>query len=151
MINISGFGLSAQIVGDSTFPTGFLLTEFADDADPLDSPDLETAEAAMGGNGDMVVWSKPMGIEMSFNVIPSSQGDINLSVLLNANRIAKGKNSAKDKIGIVVTYPDGSTVNMSSGVIISGPIVPPVSSSGRLKSHMYKFKFEQVTKTAATN
>lgn len=147
MINISAFTFAAQITASSTFPNGFAVTEFADDADPMDTPDLDAADTAMGLNGDMIIWSRPQGIEVSLNVIPSSVGDTNLDVLLNANRIAKGKTGAKDNVGIVFTYPSGLIITMSSGCIISGPMLPQVSSAGRLKTRMYRFRFEQISKT----
>jgi hypothetical protein len=147
MLNISGFGLSARIIASKTFPNGFTLTEFADDADPLDTPDLDAADTAMGLNGDLVVWSRPQGIEISTNVIPTSPGDTNLDILLNANRVAKGKASAKDVISIVFTYPSGLVVTMNSGLIISGAMLPQVASAGRLKTRMYRFRFEQITKS----
>jgi len=147
MINVSGFGLEARITGSVTFPNGFTLTEFADDADPLSSPDLVAADTAMGLNGDMVVWSRAQGIEVTTNVIPTSDGDVNLSVLLDANRIAKGKKSARDQVSIVWTYPSGLVVTMSKGVILSGPILPQVATAGRIKSQAYHFRFEQITKS----
>jgi hypothetical protein len=81
------------------------------------------------------------------NVIPTSPGDENLAALLNANRIGKGKQSARDVIGIVYTYPNGMIVNMSPGVIISGSIVPQVASAGRIKTRLYRFRFENITKS----
>lgn len=147
MQNISGFGLSAQIVASVTYPNGFAVTAFADDADPLDTPDLEVADSAMGLNGDMVVWSRPQGIEISLNIIPNSPDDDNLDVLLNANRVAKGKVGARDIIQIVLSYPDGRNATMSSGIMISGPVTPAVASAGRMKTRMYRFRFEQITKT----
>jgi hypothetical protein len=147
MINISGFGLTARIVASKTFPNGFALTEFADDADPLDSPDLTAADTGMGLNGDLVVWTRPQGIEVVTSVIPTSPGDTNLDILLNANRVAKGKSSAKDVITIVWTYPSGLVVTMNPGIIISGPMMPSVASAGRLKTRTYHFRFEQITKS----
>jgi hypothetical protein len=147
MVNISGFGLSAQVIASSTFPNGFQVTAFADDADPLDSPDLQAADTAFGLNGDMLIWSRPAGIEISINVIPDSPDDKNLYALLDANRVAKQKNGARDTVGIVFTYPSGQVVNTSKGAIISGPMLNQVASSGRLKTHMYRFRFEQISKT----
>lgn len=147
MQNISGFGLSAQINASVTFPNGFTLTEFADDTDPLDSPDIQIADKAFGLNGDMVVWSRPAGIEVTFGVIPRSQGDQNLAVLAEANRVAKNKRGARDVVGIVWTYPDGMIVNCSPGVMITGAIIPQVSNAGRIKTRLYHFVFENVSKT----
>lgn len=151
MINISGFGLTAQIVGSKTFPSGFTLTDFADDADPLDSPDFQAADTASGLNGDLIVWSKANGIELAVNVIPTSVGDDNLDALLDANRNGKGKSSAQDIVDIVFTYPNGQRVSCSNGVIIVGPMLPSVAGSGRLKTRQYRFKFEKVTKSKGTS
>lgn len=147
MQNISGFGLSARITASVTFPNGFDLSEFADDTDPLDSPDLEIAESGFGLNGDMVVWSRPTGIEVTFGVIPRSTGDQNLAILAEANRVAKNKRGARDQIGIVWTYPDGMIVNCSPGIMVTGAIIPQVSNAGRIKTRMYRFRFESVSKT----
>lgn len=149
MQNISGFGLSGRLTASATFPSGFQITEWADDADPLDSPDLVLAETGMGLNGHMVTWSKPGGIEITLGVIPSSESDTNLDVLAQANRVANGKRGARDVINIVLTYPSGDVVTMATGVITSAPMASPVQSSGRMKSHMYKFVFEQVSKVKA--
>ena len=147
MQNISGFGLSAQITASVTFPNGFTTTEFADDADPLDSPDLEVADSAFGLNGDMVVWSRPVGIEMTMNMIPFSIGDQNLAALVEANRVAKNKFGARDTIGIVWTYPNGMILNASPGILITGSVVPQVATVGRVKTRLYRFRFESVSKT----
>jgi len=150
MINISGFGLVAQITASNTFANGFTLSDFADDADPLDSPDFTAADTGYGLNGDMVVWSRANGIEISMNVIPTSAGDVNLDILLDANRVGKNKTSARDTVGIVFSYPNGQTVTCSSGVIVSGAILPQVAGSGRLKTRMYRFRFEKITKANAS-
>jgi hypothetical protein len=147
MENISGFGLVAQIVASSTFPNGFTVTQFADDADPLDSPDLTVADTAFGLNGDMIIWTRPVGIEITINVIPTSVDDMNLSALVDANRIGKGKQSARDTVGIVFNYPNGMIVNMSPGVVITGSIVPQVASAGRIKTRSYHFRFQNITKS----
>jgi len=149
-IIVSAFGLSAHIIASKTFPNGFILTEFADDADPLDSPDFQAADTASGLNGDMLVWSKAGGIEIAVNVIPTSPGDDNLDALLDANRNGKNKSSAQDAIGIVFTYPTGQRVICADGVILSGPMLPQVAGSGRLKTRLYRFKFEKVTKSKVT-
>lgn len=147
MQNISGFGLSAQITASSTFPNGFTLTEYADDTDPLDSPDLAIADVAFGLNGDMVIWSRPAGIHVTFGVIPRSPGDQNLAALAEANRVAKNKRGARDVVGIIWTYPDGMIVNCSPGAILTGAVIPQVASNGRIKTRMYQFVFENVSKT----
>lgn len=147
MLNISGFGLSAQVTASKSFPSGFTVTAFADNADPLESPDLEAADTAMGLNGDMIVWSRPALIEITMSVIPTSPEDQNLAALLDANRVGKNKQSARDVVGIVWNYPSGMIVNCSPGIIIAGSLVPVITSEGRVKTRQYRFKFESVSKT----
>ena len=145
--NVSGFGLTAQIVADTTFPNGVTITAFADDADPLDSPDFTAADTAFGLNGDMIVWSRANGIEIAINVIPTTEDDDNLDALLDANRVGKNKSSSRDSVEIIFTYPNGQRANCSSGVIVSGAILPQVAGSGRIKTRQYRFRFEQITKS----
>lgn len=149
-INISAFGLTAQLVASTTFPNGVTIGDFADDTDPLDSPDFTAADTAYGLNGDMITWSRANGIEIAMGVIPTSDSDDNLDAVLDANRVGKGKTSARDKIDVVFTYPNGQRVTCSSGVIVTGSILPPVASSGRLKSRVYRFRFEKITKSKVT-
>lgn len=147
MQNISGFGLSATIFATTTFPTGVTITEFADDADPLDTPELDLADVAMGLNGDMITWSRPQGIEVTINVIATSEDDTNLAQIFEANRIGKGKTSAQDQITAAFAYPQGGQANCSPGVMVTGTALPAVQSSGRYKSRAYRFKFENITKS----
>jgi len=142
--DISGFGLRLQVVASNTFPAGFEVTQFADDADPFDSPALPVRDKAMGLNGDLVTWGKATPVGATLSVIPNSDDDLNLSVLLEANRVGKGKQSARDVVTITAIYPDGSTTNFTQGVITDGPPAPSVASAGRLKSKTYTFAFENV-------
>lgn len=150
MEDISIFGLEANIVASKTFPNGVNITAFANDGDPLDSPDLEIAEMAMGPNGDTVTWTKPQLVEISTTVIPQSHDDVNLQTLVDANRVAKGKTSARDVITIVWTYPNGMKVTCSEGKVVTGPVVQSGTSEGKAKSKRYAFKFGQVVRTNPT-
>lgn len=150
MINVSGYGLKGRVIASNTFPAGFSVEAFADDADPLDSPDFTASDTASALNGDLVVWNRAAGIEVAFNVIPTSDDDINLSTVLEANRVGKGKRGARDVISITTIYPSGMVVNYSKGVIISGSLIPAVASAGRLKTRQYRFRFEQVNKSGET-
>lgn len=149
MEDISVFGLSANVVASTTFPNGVTVTSFADDGDPLDSPEIDIADMSMGPNGDTITWSRPQLIEISMNLIPQSDDDTNMTVLQDANRVAKGKTSAKDVISITWTYPDGSTVTASGGKMVTAPVVQSGTSAGRMKSKRYAFKFGSVTRQNA--
>lgn len=140
--DISGFGLVITIRASVTYPIGLIVQDFADDSDPFDAPVMTVAEAAMGLNGDLVKWSKPEAIPVNISVIPGSPSDIGLRVLLDQNRVSKGKTSARDIITAIAVYPNGQIVRMSNGIIASGPIANSVASAGRLKSNTYGFLFE---------
>ena len=118
MINVSGFGASIRLVASNTFPNGVTLSDFADDADPIDAPDLQISEAAMGLNGDLVVWNRANPLEVGVNIIPTSESDVNLDVLAAANRVGKRKNSAKDVITLVLTYPSGMVITLNKGTFV---------------------------------
>lgn len=146
MENISGYGIRGQLLASNTFPAGFSITEFADDSDPLDVPSLQINDKSMGINGDLLTWSKANPLAININVIPNGADDINLSILLEANRVAKNKISSRDNITLVLSYPDGHIVTLSQGTITDGTFISPVQSSGRLKSKNYSFAFENVIK-----
>ena len=81
MENIGGFGFKAILTASETFPVGIQLTQFADDADPFDSPVIKIRDTAMGLNGDLLAWGKAVPIPITFNIIPHSDDDLNLSVI----------------------------------------------------------------------
>jgi hypothetical protein len=142
MQNISGFGLSVNIIASKSFPVALYLTEFADDADPLDIPNTQIADKAMGLNGDLVPWSKANPLIVNISVIPESDDDTNLAILLEANRVGRGKTSARDEITLNAVFPSGRFITYLKGAITDGPVASSVSSAGRLKSKTYSFCFE---------
>lgn len=142
MENISGFGLQINILASNTFPVGLLITEFADDADPFDLPSLQIADSAMGLNGDLISWAKANPIKVTLSVIPGSFSDINLAILMEANRVGRGKIGARDIITMTGIYPSGSFITLTNGIITDGIPGNAVSSAGRLKSKTYNFSFE---------
>lgn len=142
MQNISGFGLSINIVASKTFPVGLYIDQFADDTDPTDLTNLQIADKAMGLNGDLIIWSKPNPITINVSVIPGSFADINLAILLEANRVGRGKIGARDVLIMNVNYPAGNFIILQNGAITDGPVASSVASSARLKSKTYSFAFE---------
>lgn len=147
MNDISVFGLRVQLQASQTFPSGISLTQFADDADPFDTPTMQIRDKAMGVNGDLITWAKATPITLSLSVVPNSDDDRNLAVLFEANRVGKGKQGARDIINVTAIYPDGRTVSFTQGVITDGMPANSPSSAGRLKSKTYQFAFENVNRT----
>ena len=147
MQDISAFGIRVRLVASVTFPAGIDITQFADDADSLDVPQQQIADKAMGVNGDLIVWSTANPLLTTLNVIPASEDDRNLSVLLEANRVARGKRSARDTITLTAVYPDGRTQTWSQGKITDGIPGNALASSGRMKSKPYMFACESLNRS----
>lgn len=142
MQDVSATGVKITVLTVPTFPQGFEVSEFADNADPLDFPPTQIADYGMGVNGDLVTWTKPVPLEITLNVIPNTDADKNLGILYDMNRAAKGKISAQDLVTLVASYPDGTRKIFSNGKLISGVPANGVSSDGRIKTKEYKFVFE---------
>lgn len=142
MQNVSGTGMKIIVMGSVIFPAGIMVTHFADDADPFDVPSIQLADKAMGLNGDLVVWAKPNPIDVTISVIPGSESDINLAVLAEANRPARGKTPTGDVITLTRILPDGKTVVLTPGRLTNAPPALSVASAGRQKSSAYTFTFE---------
>lgn len=142
MADISGYGLRIQLVASVTFPAGITLTQFADDADPIDNPSQQLRDKAMGLNGDLVTWSKANPILATLNLIPGSDDDRNMQVLAEANRVGKGKRATRDVIIMAIIYPDDSVITLTNGVITDAMMSNSVTSAGKLKSKAYSFAFE---------
>lgn len=146
MQNLSGFGLQVRVIASKTYPSGFTVTEFADDADPFKFTELQINDTAMGMNGDLISWTKMSPIEFSLSVLAKSDADKNLAVVFEANRAARGKKSAKDIITIVGVYPDGSTITLTPGVVSKGMPGNGLAQTGRFSSKTYTFLFEGMSR-----
>ena len=141
--DISGANTVVNIVASVTFPTGLPITQFADDADPLDMASIKIADTAMGLNGDLLVWGKAAKLPAVLNVIPGGPDDINLQILADQNRVAQGKTSAGDVITMTIIYPDGSLVTLINGRMTDAMFGKSIASgSFRLKTKSYAFEFQ---------
>lgn len=145
--DITAFGLRVIVFASVTFPSGLIISQFADDADPLDTPSIKVADVGMGLNGDLIGWSKATPVPVTLNVVPNSEDDLNLAVLLENNRVGKGKLSVRDVINMTVIYPDGRTASFLQGKITDGMPSNSAASSGRFKSKPYQFAFENTVRT----
>lgn len=145
--DISGFGLQVVLFASRTFPSGISITQFADDADPLDQESIQIADKAMGLNGDLVKWSKANPYTPVLNIIPNSIDDTNLAALFEANRPSRGKIPAGDVLTMVILYPQGDQLVLSGGLMTDGMPVPSVASAGRMKTKSYAFAFETATRS----
>lgn len=140
--DISGFGLTVNIIASNTLPIGATITQFADDSDPADMASVTIAETAMGLNGDLVVWAKAIPLPVVLSVIPGGPDDLILQVLADANRVAQGKSSAADNITMTIIYPDESVTTFTGGRMLTAMFGKSVAGSGRLKTRQYGFTFQ---------
>ncbi|MDE1483402.1 phage tail fiber protein [Xenorhabdus bovienii] len=149
MNDVSATGLSLVIQATKTFPSGIQITQFADDADPLDLPAVDIAQTGMDINGNLTVWSTPTPQTVTINVLAGSEEDENLSILLEANTAKRGRRHAGDVITLVASYGDGSTTTARNGKITNGSRGNSAASAGRLKSKQYTFVFQDFDRTRA--
>lgn len=147
MYDISAIGLSMRLIASRTLPTGITITEFADDSDPFDLPSMDIATPAMNINGDLVVFSAPTPIQITINLIAGSQADENLAIIFDANRPGRNKRHAGDIITLVKLLPDGGSLSLTDGKIISGTPGISVTSGGRYKAKTYGFAFQGLSRT----
>lgn len=141
MRDISGFGTSLTIVATQSFPIGFNVKDLADDTDPIDAREVELFGYDVMFDGSLFSFDKGTGIEVAIAVIPGSESDINLKILLQAKKGGINLLSLPDVTSMLINYPDGGRVGLTLGTMISGPLADSVSSSGRRKSNVYKFVF----------
>ncbi|MDE9437366.1 hypothetical protein KKI95_15880 [Xenorhabdus bovienii] len=149
MNDVSATGLSLVIQATKTFPSGIQITQFADDADPLDLPAVDIAQTGMDINGNLTVWSTPTPQTVTINVLAGSEEDENLSILLEANTAKRGRRHAGDVITLVASYGDSSTTTARNGKITNGSRGNSAASAGRLKSKQYTFVFQDFDRTRA--
>jgi hypothetical protein len=141
--NISGFGLRVNLICIPTFPAGLNITQLANDTDPFDIPEIQIAERKMGLNGDLIINSVSNPIDISLAVVANTPDDQSLGRLFNANFNRKGKViTVQDLITMTAIYPDGSSLTLINGILMSGMLGQSVASGGGFKTKVYKFTFE---------
>lgn len=142
MADVSATGLTVTVFATKTFPAGVTLSQFADDADPLDIPEIEIVADGMNVNGELVTWNTPKPIYVALNVIADTEDSENLDIIFDGNRAAYKKTAIRDKITLCVNYPDGKRKTLTGGRPKAYVPSTGVASSGRKKSKLYRFVFE---------
>ena len=108
-------------------------------------PAVVMAESGMGINGDLLVWNKPVKLDISISVVPGGADDENLAILATANRTGKGLANARDVITMTAMYADGRTTTLSEGFITGAVLINAAQTAGRMKTKTYSFTFEKKT------
>ncbi len=147
MTDISVLGGKIRLIFSQSFPVGFDVTQFSDDQDPFDFPDLTIAESAMGVNGNLVTYSVANPVELNIAVIPDWTGDArNLAIAFDNNRPGANKLAVRDVVTAIITTADNLIVSLINGKMMSGVSLPSGQSSGRYKTLSFKFHFENYTR-----
>lgn len=141
MIDVSGFGTGITVVALQSFPMGFTVSQFADDVDPIEAKEVAAVGYEMLFDGSPFFYDKASVVEVKVGVIPGSDDDINLKILLQVKKGTTSILPISDLTTMVVTYPDGGRVILSNGSIISGPFLDSIQASGRRKGNTYTFVF----------
>lgn len=147
MNNISGHGTKITIASLQTFPLGFNVDQFTDDRDPVDISDDEVAGVIKTYDGDVFTYTKANPVYVSIAVIPGSQDDKNLRILLAAKRAVSQISVFNDLTTMVISYPNGNKVVFAKGSILTGPPADSITSQGRRKGNVYRFVFSAYNET----
>lgn len=149
MIDIGAYGLSINVVALQSFPMGFSLSEFADDADPLVVEETEPFGYELLFDGDIFSFDKASVIKLSVTVIAGSEDDTNLRLLLQSKKGSKSILPVPDMTTMVITYPTGHVI-LTKGTIISGPLADSSRADGRKHGNKYTFVFAAFAGTQTT-
>jgi hypothetical protein len=141
MIDVSGFGTGIVVLALQSFPFGFSLKQFADDVDPIMAKEVDAVGFEMLYDGDLFSFDKAAPIEVAVSVIPGSDDDMNLKILLQSKKGSSAILPLPDITSMVITYPDGGRVILSKGTILRGPLVDSILTNGRKKGNTYTFVF----------
>jgi len=141
MIDISSAGSGITIFTLSSFPMGFRLTSFADDTDSLNVEATEVSGFEKLYDGNIFTFDKTSPIMLSVGIIPNTEDDINLKILLQKRKSNTSNISLADAVTMVIGYSDGGRNVLSKGAILGGAIADSLSPTGRKKTNEYHFVF----------
>lgn len=142
-VNISGFGTEIALVSTVTFPYGFPLTAFSDDVDPIDIEDYQASDHEMLLDGGMFSFQVANPIKATIRLIPGSEDDENMKIVMEAARVKQSLITLPDFIILTISYPDGSVLILSKGYIRKGPIGNSVQAAGRMRTNSYELVFAE--------
>lgn len=141
-VDISAMGIKATLIAAPSYPVGITMTQFADDGDSLNIPDLTIMQSGMGVNGDMVVWRTAVPCEVDVNLIPGTEECLAMENLFKLNMTQKNKVSSKDVLTLTINHPNGKIDILTHGYIVGGKPVQDYSANGRAKTRTFRMVFE---------
>lgn len=143
--------LDVSFAGSTITVAGRTISQFMDDANPVEFPDMEVTNIGMNFNGKMIRNAKAAACMMSLTVIPSSPDDVFLHGLLMKYHVQDGKNNAAQwETSLTASISVGGnrakkTWSFSGGTFVSGPGGPSASGDGKMQGRTYTFAFAKIT------
>lgn len=132
-----------SFAGSTVTVGGVAISDFMDDANPVEFQDVEVSSVGVNCNGSMVRNAKPNVIMMSVTVIPGSPSDDALYGLWKRFRV-QGNYNATWEQGLTASVNIGSgkgSRNFASGTMVSGPGGPSSNGEGKMTGRTYTFAF----------
>lgn len=127
---------------------GATITEFVDDANPIEIQDTEVATIEWSCNGRMIRTVKPAAVLISVTVIPGSASDNSLRKIWkqsfnNGGEVALG--AANKSLTCSITCGNGKVGSFSfgGGTCLSGAAAVTANGQGKMGGNTYTFAFEQ--------
>ena len=132
-----------SFAGSSVTVDGITITDFMDDANPVEFQDVEVSSVGVNCNGSMIRNAKPNVIMMSMTVIPGSQSDLSLYNLWKQYRVQGDWNGKwEEALSATVTIGSGrGSRSFSNGTMVSGPGGPSSNGEGKMSGRTYTFAF----------
>lgn len=127
---------------------GTVITQFMDDANPIDIQDVEVSTVGVNCNGSMIRNAKPNLIMVSVTVIPNSDDDMALRSMWRKFRVqGTGSGNWSKSVSLTVNLgtQDSKTKKRSysytNGTMVSGPGGPVSNAEGKMQGRTYTFAF----------
>ena len=132
-----------SFAGSRVSIAGIDVSDFMDDANPVEFQDVEVSSVGVNCNGSMVRNAKPNTIMMSVTVIPGSNSDNALYNLWKQFRLQGNWNGTWER-ALTASVSIGSgrgSRQFSNGTMVSGPGGPSSNGEGKMTGRTYTFAF----------
>jgi len=145
MDNVGGFGVVISLIATKTFPVGLTLSKFSDDVSPIEFSESQVADHEFLVDGDIISFETSSAVTVKIGVIPGSDDDDNLSIMLNSNKSIFRIGGLPDLMIMSILYPNQPGIVLNRGYIRSGSLGTSMSEAGRGKGKQFEFIFAECT------
>lgn len=141
-MDVSAIGFKILVKDTKIFPNGFTINRTADGTDPFGFGTVTVGEATMDANGHLTYATSPNPTEFTLNLLPTSEEDINMSLLFEAHRPRLGVARTGGDISVTVMYADGTSVTAKNCKFLTGDPKRSIQAPSRYKNKVYTFACE---------